>query len=319
MKRFSLLVVFLLLALFGGIAWWQTNIVPVDPQATTKEIFAVEKGAGIREIANALKEAKLIRDPVLFFLLVKQLGLDNNIQAGQFYLSPAMSSEEIAKALQVGTFDVQVTIPEGKRAEEVAAILSQNLSTYDDSWIPQLAEHEGYLFPDTYTFPQDVTIDQVITTMTENFDKKYASIPAGSRSNFSQDEIVTIASMVEREALHPEDRPLVASVIFNRIDAGTVLNIDATIQYALGYEPNKQTWWKKGLTYNDLKVVSPYNTYTNIGLPPSPIANPGVDVLKAVMHAPETDYMYYVSDSEGYNHYTTTLEAHNANIEKFGL
>lgn len=318
MKKISFLFVILALAFFGAIAWWQTNSAPVDETDTTKKAFSIEKGMGVREIANELKAEELIKDPVVFFLIVKQLGLDGKIQAGQFYLSPSMSATEIAKALQVGTFDVQVTIPEGKRAEEVDEILQEKFSQYDDSWVSALKAHEGYLFPDTYAFPKDATIDDIVKKMTDTFDEKFATLPSGSR-NISQDDLVVIASMVEREALHAEDRPLVASVIFNRIKEGTVLNIDATVQYALGYQPGQKTWWKKSLTYDDLEVVSPYNTYKNVGLPPSPIASPGLNVLEAVMNAPETNYMYYVSDKQGHNHYTTTLEGHNANIEKYGL
>ena len=139
MKRFSFLLVVLLLAFFGGIAWWQTNSSPVNKYDTTKKVFSVPPGAGVREIANNLQEKGFIKDPVLFFLIVKKLGLDGKIQAGDFYLSPSMTAEEIAKALQVGSFDIQITIPEGKRAEEVAAILQENFTSYDDTWPTRLA------------------------------------------------------------------------------------------------------------------------------------------------------------------------------------
>lgn len=318
MKKISFLFVVLGLAFFGAIAWWQNSSAPVNKHDSTKKTFSIEQGMGVREIANELKAEGLIKDPVVFFLIVKQLGLDGKIQAGQFYLSPSMSAPEIAKALQVGTFDVQVTIPEGKRAEEVAEILQGKFSQYDDSWVPALKAHEGYLFPDTYAFPKDASIDDIVKKMTDTFDEKLATLPSGRR-NLSEDELVTIASMVEREALYAEDRPLVASVIFNRIKEGMVLNIDATIQYALGYQPAQKTWWKKSLSLDDLEVASSYNTYKNAGLPPGPISSPGLDVLQAVMNAPDTDYLFYVSDKQGHNHYTKTLESHNANIEKYGL
>lgn len=319
MKKFSFFLVLIVLIIGGTFAWWINNTMAVDSKNQSRKLFVVNKGEGIRDIANNLKTDGLIRDSVVFFLLVKQQGLDNKIQAGEFYLSPSMNAQKIAESLQVGTFDKRLTIPEGKRAEEIADILQKQIPTYQESWRTQLAEHEGYLFPDTYAFAKDVTIDQIITAMKDNFDKKYATIPTGKHSNLTQQELVTIASLVEREAKFPEDRPLVASVIFNRLQNNMPLQIDATVQYALGYNNQEKSWWKKNLTLDDLKLSSPYNTYENTGLPPAPIANPGFDVLSAVITAPETDYIYYVSDDAGHNHYTKTLEEHNANIKKYGL
>ena len=319
MKKFSFLIVIIIL-IFGGIAaWWMTTTSPVNAADTTQRTFTIKPGEGIKEIASNLKSEGLIKDTVAFFLLVKYNKLDEKIQAGDFYLSPAMDAEKVAKALQVGTYDTRVTIPEGKRAEEVADILKASLPSYDESWRDKLIAHEGYLFPDTYAFAKDADIDTIINAMTGNFDKKYAEIPEAQRARMSKEKLVIIASLVEREAQHADDRPLVASVILNRLDEGTVLNIDATIQYALGYQPAEHTWWKKHLSLDDLKLSSPYNSYTNIGLPPGPISNPGIDVLTSVLNAPDTNYLYYVSDSEGHNHYAKTLDQHNANIEKYNV
>ncbi len=318
MKKFFFLIILLTLIIGGFGAWWINGTAPTDSADKQERVFIVDQGEGVRQVANKLKTQGLIKDPVIFFLLVKQQGIEGKIQAGEFLLSPSMSASKVANVLQTATNDFRVTIPEGKRAEEVAAILQKHFLNYDPSWEEQLIANEGYLFPDTYSFAKDATIDTIIMTMKKNFEEKYASIPQGTRS-LTKEELVIIASMVEREALFDEDRPLVASVIFNRIDAGTVLNIDATIQYALGYQASQKTWWKKHLSYDDLKINSRYNTYVNIGLPPAPIASPGLQVLTAVVNAPDTDYVYYVSDSEGHNHYTITLEQHDANIKKYGL
>jgi UPF0755 protein len=317
MKKFSFLIVIILLLVGGVAAWWMNTIGPVNSSDTKMQSFSVKQGEGIKEIASNLKDDGLIKDTVAFFLLVKYQKLDEKIQAGEFYLSPAMDATTIAKSLQTGTYDTRVTIPEGKRAEEVADILKDNLTSYDESWRDQLIANEGYLFPDTYSFAKDADIQTVITAMTGNFEKKYSEIPQSKRSRLTQEELVNIAAMVEREAQHADDRPLVASVILNRLDTGMVLNIDATIQYALGYQPAEKTWWKKHLSLDDLKLASPYNTYTNQGLPPGPISNPGIEVLTSVLDAPETDYLYYVSDSAGHNHYAKTLDEHNANVAKY--
>lgn len=318
-KKFSFLIVIFILLATGLLAWWVNAASAVDISNKTQQAFVIKKGEGIREIANDLKNQGLIKDPVIFYLIVKRFGLDQKIQAGNFKLSPSMNSVDIAKTLQVGTSDIKVVIPEGKRAQEIADKLKESVSTYDQSWRGQLNLNEGYLFPDTYSFPQDVTIDQVIGIMRTNFEKKYSEIKNVQNSSLSKTQIVILASMVEREAKNPEDRPLVASVLLNRLKLGMPLQIDATIQYVLGYQPIEKTWWKKEITYADLKINSSYNTYTNTGLPPGPISNPGLDVLNAVVNPAQTNYIFYVSDKQGRNHYAATLAEHNANIAKYGL
>ncbi len=319
MKKFSSLIVIIILIAGGFFAWWINGTLPPNPADKTQKSFVVKKGEGVREIANHLKSEKLIKDPVIFFALVKRLGLDQKIQAGDFLLSPSMNAVDIAKALQVGTSDLQVIIPEGKRAQEIADKLSDIYPTFQESWRGKLILQEGYLFPDTYSFPKDVTIDQIITAMRNNFDKKYAVISGSSQNRLSQEQAVIVASLVEREAKHAVDRPLVASVILNRLKNNMPLQIDATVQYVLGYQTNGKTWWKKELTFDDLKINSPYNTYVNTGLPKGPISNPGQDALAAVINPAQTDYIYYISDKAGVNHYAKTLEEHNANIKKYGL
>jgi UPF0755 protein len=319
MKRFLILIVLLVLIVGGLAVWWKNGLSPVNNSDKQTKIFVVEKGTGLREISNGLKSENLIKDPVVFFLLTKLTGFDKKIEAGDFRLSPSMSTEETMKALTHGTLDIWVTIPEGKRADEIADILKTNLPTYKESWRPILKEKEGYLFPDTYLFNKESTIDQVVSKLTENFDMKYKNLSGPSLNKFSKAEIVTIASMIEREAKHDKDRSMVASVILNRLEIGMGLQIDATIQYALGYQQDEQTWWKKGLTANDLKLNSPFNTYKNTGLPPTPISNPGFSALEAVANPADTNYLYYISDANGVNHYAKTLAEHNANIAKYGL
>lgn len=318
MKKFFFLIILLVLLIGGSGAWWINGMSPSDATDQKQRTFSVARGEGVRQIANNLKTQGLIKDPVIFFLFVKQQGIEGKIQAGDFQLSPAMSATDIATVLQIATNDVRITVPEGKRAEEVAEILKAHFATYQASWEDKLISNEGYLFPDTYSFAKDATIDAVISTMRKNFEKKYATIPEGNKS-LTKEQLVIIASMVEREAKFAEDRPLVASVIFNRLDATMPLQLDATVQYALGYQRATHSWWKKDLTLNDLKVHSSYNTYANTSLPPAPISNPGLQVLTAVVDAPKTDYVYYISDSAGHNHYAKTSEQHDANIKKYGL
>lgn len=319
MNKATIITVIITLCLIGIFAWWQQGTLPKDANNKQQKIFVIYPGQGTREIANNLKSQGFIKDSVVFFLLIKKLKIDNKIQAGDFRLSPSMNASEIAETLTHGTLDVWVTVPEGKRAEEIADILKENLSTYQPSWRKELIKFEGYLFPDTYLIPKDADVELIITIMTNNFESKFSSLSNAGNTTLTKKEIVTIASLVEREARLSEDRPLVASVILNRHRIGMKLDIDATIQYALGYQSDTKSWWKRHLTLEDLKLVSGYNTYRTAGLPPTPISNPGLAALQAVINAPKTNYLYYISDSTGKNHYADSLEEHNANIRKYGL
>lgn len=319
MKRFSILIFVLLIFAVGLFFWWSNGLGAVNSKDKTQKIFVIQKGQNVREIANSLKKQGLIKDPIVFFLLVKQLRLDGKIQAGDFRLSPSMDTKTIAENLTHGTLDIWVTVPEGKRAEEIAEILKQSLSTYQESWSKELTQHEGYLFPDTYLIPKDADIQMIITQMKKNFDQKYQELNNQYTSTLPKEEIVILASLVEREAKLDLDRPLVASVLLNRKKIGMAMQVDATVQYALGYQPQEKNWWKRHLTREDIDLNSQYNTYDHPGLPPTPIANPGYKALEAIFTAPKTNYIYYISDKTGKNHYAKTFEEHKSNIERFGL
>lgn len=317
MRRVVALVSLIAVVFLVVSVWWKNGTSALNPNNKKEVIFIVKKGEGIRSISNRLKKENLIKDPIVFFLLVKRLNLDNKIQAGDFRLSPSMDAEKIAENLTHGTLDIWLTITEGQRAEEIANLLEKNIPSYQKSWDEDLALNEGYLFPDTYLIPKDAGIDLVISIMKGNFEKKYSTI--SKKSSLSDRETVIIASLIEREAKLDLDRPLVASVIMNRLRIGMPLQIDATVQYALGDENNNGKWWKRDLTRDDLKIDSPYNTYVNVGLPPAPISNPGLDVLNAAANPVNSSYLYYISDSSGKNHYAKTIEEHNSNIRKYGL
>src|SRR5579872_523093 len=165
MKKFSFLIVLLILLIGGLGAWWINGISSIDSSNQKTQSFEVTQGEGVRQIANALKAQGLIKDPIIFFLLIKQKGAGEKIQAGEFQLSPSMSAGTIANVLQVARDDVEVTIPEGKRAEEIAAILKDHLPDYQPAWEQQLDSQNGYLFPDTYSFHKDSDIKTIISAM----------------------------------------------------------------------------------------------------------------------------------------------------------
>ena len=319
MKKIGILIAVLAVFAIGTLFWWQNGLLPQDSSNKTPKIFVINQGDGVREIANNLKKEGLIRDPIVFFLFTRSQGLDKKIQAGDFRLNPSLTMQEIANNLTHGTLDIWVTIPEGVRATEIANILKANkLPTYQDFWEEELEKNEGYLFPDTYLIPKDADLDTVISLLKDTFETRYSSL-ATPKNGLTKEQVVKIASMVEREARDAKDRTLVASVILNRFNIGMKLDIDATIQYALGYQKDQKRWWKKGLTLDDLKINSPYNTYRVAGLPPTPISNPGIESLRAVVNPAQTDYLFYITDAKGINHYAETIQEHNANIERYKL
>ncbi|MBI3955583.1 endolytic transglycosylase MltG, partial [Candidatus Gottesmanbacteria bacterium] len=297
--------------------WWQQANAPVDAKATESKIFVIKRGEDVRTIAKRLQTEGLIRDPVAFFLYVRYGGLQQNIQSGDFRISPAEDMQTIANNLTHGTLDVWLTTLEGWRNEEIATKLSQELSIPEVEFLK--VAKIGYMFPDTYLIPKDASATAVVNIFTDNFNNKVTAnvVEKAKNQGFTLDQVVIIASLVEREAMLDEDRPLVASIILNRLKLGMKLDVDATVQYIVGYQSNEKSWWKRELTFEDLKLNSPYNTYLKVGLPPTPIANPGLEAILAVINAPETDYLYYVSDKNGKIHPAKTIEEHNNNVAKY--
>lgn len=304
LKKFKwLLLVVVTPALIYG--YWRWVNLPVNANNQTEQVLIVPQGQPTVVIANRLKQEKLIKSPLAFRLLVEQKGLSGKLQAGDFRLHPAMDLETIVENLTHGSLDFWITFPEGLRAEEYAERLSEKSEIDQQAFILAAKPFEGQLFPDTYLIPNTAAVEDVVSILTNTF----------ARKSLTRDkQAIIIASLIEREAKHDEDRRLVSSVIHNRLEIGMALQIDATVQYVLG-KPGE--WWKKDLTREDLQIKSPYNTYLNTGLPPAPIANPGMASLQAALNPAETNYLYYLSDPGGYNHYAETLEKHQANVVEF--
>lgn len=317
MKRLTVVLLLLIACGIGGFLWYLQGKAPVNPSNRSQKLFVIQPQENIRDIAANLKRNGLIKSPLVFFFIIKQEGLDGKIQAGDFRLSPSMNAEQIAQSLTHGSLDVWVTVTEGKRATEIAEILANKLPTYKSSWTPQLVAREGYLFPDTYLIPTNADIDLILRLFQTNFNAKYAQAAANATTKLTQEQAVILASIVEREAITPEDMRGVASVLENRMDIGMALGSDVTVEYALGYQPVEKTWWKKDLTADDLEVASPYNTRTHAGLPPGPISNPGLTALEAVLNPAKTNYLYFIADSTGKVHFAETLQQHNANVKKY--
>lgn len=298
--------------------YFREGTLPVNSKEPTSKIFVVQKGESLSAIAKNLSNENLIRNKIVFYLIVKKLQIDKKIQAGDFRLSTSMNTYQIAENLTHGTLDVWVTIIEGLRKEEIAQVIGQNLDIPETEFLKNA--REGYLFPDTYLIPREATAESVIAILQNNFDNKFDSALQQKvhEKGLTTYQALTLASLVEKEARLDADRPEIAGILFKRLKNDWALQVDATIQYALGYQPEEKTWWKKDLTDQDLKIDSPYNSYTNKGLPPGPISNPGLASMQAVANANEnTPYWFYLSDKSGKMHYATTIEEHNANVRKY--
>ncbi len=316
-KPLILAILIAVVVLFAYL-YYTEGTLPVDRSDTSLKTFEIKPGENLQHIAQQLDTDDLIRNKLVFFLIVKRLGIEKNIQAGQFRLSPSMSAEEVAKSLTHGTLDEWVTIIEGLRKEEIADIIAKKFDVKEIEFT-QLAP-EGYLFPETYQFPAGASAQTIIDKMTATFNDRYTPEmqAKAARLNLTKQEVITLASLVEREARTEHDRQQVASILLKRLKNDWPLQLDATVQYAIGYQPGEKTWWKKDLTEDDLKIDSPYNTYANEGLPPGPICNPSISSVQAVVEAdPGTPYWYYLSDLKGVTHFAKTLEEHNANVQKY--
>ena len=318
MKKLIIVAVLLIIIILGGMLWWTNGLSPVNSANKEPIIFVVQKGDGVKEISSGLKQKGLIKSSVVFFLLVKQLGIDKKIEAGDFRLSPSMTAQEIAENLTHGNLAICITVPEGKRAAEIAEILKEKMHTYNSSWANVLAAQEGYLFPDTYLIPKDADINIIVSQMRNNFEQKYATLDANKRK-LTKEEIVILASLIEREAITDTEKPIIAGILINRLNVGISLQVDSTIQYAKGQNVANKNWWEPVTIEEYKSVVSNYNTYLFAGLPPGPISNPGLVALRAAAFPADTDYLYYLHDKSRTIRYAKTLSEHNANIEKYGL
>jgi len=315
--RLGILSLLLAAVILGGVLWWQDGNSAVDPSDRSPVVFVIKRGDGVKTIASNLAAQNLIRSRTAFFVLVKILGIERNLQAGDFRLNQAMNAADIARELTHGFLDVWVTTLEGWRVEEVANRLAKDLDIPEAQFLA-VAE-EGYMFPDTYLIPRDASPAGIVQIFRDNFEKKFnpEMRSEAQKKGLTPEEAVILASLVEREGRTEEDRPLIAGILLKRWQAGWPLQADATLQYALGYQIQEKTWWKKSLTTLDKKIKSSYNTYLHPGLPPGPIANPGLSAIKAVIYPKESDYWFYLHDSAGQVHYARTIEEHEDNIANY--
>jgi len=296
--------------------------------------LTINQGESVPSILGKLWETGLINNPGVFRNYLQYTGLDTSLKAGDYLLDTEMSPIEIAKVIQVSISpNVTLTILPGWRLEEIAnSLYSSGLNITAEEFLDATHNHtegysfsdcmgdnslEGYLFPGSYSVPRETTLDELLPQVLMNFE---AQISNEMKTGFSEQgldlcQAVALASIIQREAIVDEEMPKIASVFYNRLNSGSVLASDPTVQYALGYNQDQRTWWTNPLTLDDLQVDSPYNTYIFSGLPPGPISNPGLSALQAVAFPAQTPYFYFraACDGSGRHQFAETFDEHVAN------
>jgi len=311
MKKLLIILCLIFVGVTGFSSWIYLNSKPASAQ-TSATNFLILKGTAASVVGDNLQKAGLIRNSLVFKLYLYASGRQKALVAGEYSLSPNLSLFEIVDQLAHGPKEIWVTIPEGLREEEIVekyikafGLENADAETFRSGFLQAVSGKEGYLFPDTYLFPKDATPQLVVTKMLSTFDKKVASV--------TYDQLV-MASLIERETRTAAERPIVAGILYQRIVMGMPLQVDATVQYVVANE--KTGWWPE-ITLEDRKVKSAFNTYLILGLPPAPIANPGLSAISAAINPEKSDYLYYLHDAQGMIHYAATLEEHNLNIKKY--
>jgi len=331
MKRFFffgfLVIILASLAGTATLSWWRANTKAPSSDASA-ERFVVPKGYSASQIGNKLFEQGLIKNSLAFKFYVQLVGAQTKVQAGEYDLSASLSLYELVKRLAQGPDEVWVTIPEGLRREEIVekfveafALEVNQANIFKIEFLEKSEGKEGYLFPDTYLFPKTTDAAQVVAKILDTFDLRLVEeFKEGiSSSSLTLDEIITLASIIERESSSNAERSTVSGILLKRRDAGWLLQADASVQYAVG-EVNCAgqldcNWWPI-LTQQDLEIVSRYNLYKNTGFPPTPIANAGLASIRAAVFPEDSPYWFYLHDSSGNIHYAKTLEEHNENVRR---
>lgn len=302
---------------------WLNSLKSITAMAAGESVYIrVTPGMRVAELVELLHDKGAVSGSFGFKALARWNDLQSNLKVGAYVFSSEMTYQEIIDALMSGkTAAVMVTIPEGYSVEQIASLFAEKglaekaavldvaknfapydyMTTNDDT----IYRAEGFLFPDTYEIAHDQDAEAIFKMMADEFDYKFTPEmrQRAQEMNMSIRDVITLASLVEKEARYAEDRPIIAQVFLTRLEIGMPLQSDATIQYLLDAP-------KEDVLIEDTKMKSPYNTYQNMELPPGPIANPGLDSIKAVLYPADTDYLYFVADRQGHNYYTTSYQEH---------
>ncbi len=321
-------VVIVLLAIVLAAAWLAYALYKPYQGFPKEGVYVdVPRGSSVRTISWLLAENGAVRSRIAFEALCRWRG--RALEAGEYFFDHPVTALDVFQALAEGrVYVVTLVVPEGADKFEIAALLEQQGLTSRQAFLeavrdptpvrdlaPGARSLEGFLFPATYEFPRHVAPQEILATMTRRFREAWNSLPEASRNRdgLSLGGVVTLASLVERETPAPAERPLVAAVFTNRLHHGLPLQCDPTVIYALEVAGR----YNGSLDSGDLNVDSPYNTYRHPGLPPGPIANPGLASLRAALDPAPVDYLYFVANAQGGHFFSRTLQEHNRNVARY--
>ncbi len=306
------------------------NLAPVsyNPKASAVSV-TIPKGASAKQIGDILAQANLIRDPRFFYLYTRYKRYAGLYQSGEYSIKPNQDLQSIMDTLKKGSEKIRVTIPEGFTTKQIADLLVKQKLVDKDKFMnavantnfdfdflqglqPSESRLEGFLFPDTYEIERGSSEETIIQLMLTRFSKELTPEvkDAITKKGWSIKEFITLASLIEREARMPEDRPIISQVFQTRLQRKMRLQSCASVQFILGIA-------KPVLSIKDTQIDNPYNTYKYAGLPPGPIANPGRASIIAAAFPAETDYVFFVAKPDGYHAFAKTLDEHNRNIKKY--
>lgn len=287
--------------------FWELPLIPRGAEEIVVKIPRDAKNA--QEILAILHQKRILKYPKPFGWTLSLLGWDKKIQRGTYKFRDSEAWPVLLRKLLRGEiYGVRVTLPEGWLSDQIAERLEAVNITNAHDFLKIVKERnlEGFLFPSTYFFEPEIPAETVVDALYATFERVWRENFAGLTppQNMAQKQIITLASIIERETTTPEEKPVISGIFLNRLKQGWKLEADPTVQYALG-------GWKSRITYQDLKIDSPYNTYQRYGLPPGPISNPGIDSIRAVFEPTPTDYMYFVAKGDGTHAFFATLKEHN--------
>lgn len=313
---------------FKRYVWWTCSFVVAiiivggyafvfapPPDFPSDSIVTIVRGASVSEISKQLSDSNIIKYPIVLSLILRVSGASSSVKSGAYLFKSPENIFVVADRLASGEYGlppVRITFPEGVTVLDISKKVADALPLVSAQEIISLGKsREGYLFPDTYLFTLDATAESIVGAMLANFDVKTAPFLADIKaSGRSLSDIITMASLVEKEVRTNENKRIVAGILWNRLERGMPLQVDAVF----GYIFNRDTY---SPSYADLKVDSPYNTYTHRGLPPGPISNPGIESIQATLYPTKTNYLYYLTGSDDLMHYARTYDEHLANQRKY--
>ncbi|WP_099188165.1 endolytic transglycosylase MltG [Tepidibacter mesophilus] len=326
MKKLFIICIFIVLIIASGLVYFNIQTGPYDSSSNKQVLVDIKKGSSLDSLSQTLFEKELIKNKLFFKITAKVNNMDTGIKAGLYNINQSRSNKEILDILNSGRVYkdlVKITIPEGFEAHQIADRISQlglgnkdkfmdlvnNPVNFSDDYKflneGDILSLEGYLFPDTYFFDKKYSEKDIINVMLKRFDEIYTDEykKVQDEKNLTLNQVISLASIIEREARLDKERSVIAGVFYNRMNINMPLQSCATVQYILGHR-------KSNLSFDDIRIDSPYNTYKNSGLPPGPIASPGKKSIEAALYPQNVDYLYFVAKKDGSHSFSKTYNDH---------